>query len=73
MKKQRIAACIGLVFIIVSVLCVISVGFIPHFRDLLMAVSTVTFLIAVTILGILVHQRKAQAEEKQQDDSPKEA
>ena len=48
-------------------------GFIPHFRDLLMAVSTVTFLIAVTILGILVHQRKAQAEEKQQDESPKEA
>ncbi|MBE5795836.1 MAG: hypothetical protein E7327_00475 [Clostridiales bacterium] len=68
MNKQRIAAIVGLVLIILSVLCVVLVGVLPQAKDLLMAISTVTFLSAATILGILVYRRKA-AEEAGNEDS----
>ena len=71
MNKQRITAVIGLVLIILSVLCVISVGFLPQLKDLLMTISTVTFLAAATILGVLSWKLKAQQEE-QSDDTKEE-
>lgn len=72
MNKQRILAIIGLVLIIVSVLCVICVGFLPQAKELLMNISTVTFLAAATILGLLVYRRKAEEEAGQPEDDANE-
>lgn len=66
MNTKRIAAIVGLVLIIASVLCVICVGVLPDYRELLMTVSTITFVGAAAVLGVLVYRRKA--EEAQGDD-----
>jgi len=69
MNKQRIAAIVGLVLILTSVFCVIFVGVLPQAKDLLMNISTVTFLAAATILGLLVYKRKQAAEQEEKDGS----
>lgn len=72
MNKKRLMATIGLVLIIVSVLCVIFVGFLPQAKDLLMTISTITFLAAATILGVLVYRRKAEEAQANEDPEKKD-
>lgn len=62
MELRRIAAIAGLVLIVISVLCVISVGFLPAYQELLMTTSTITFIGAAAVLGVLVYRRKAEEE-----------
>jgi len=68
-NHQRIWATIGLVLIIVSVLCIVVTGVFPAISQLLMTISTVTFLAAASILGLIVLRRKA-AEEPHDGDQP---
>ena len=67
-NNQRLWAVIGLILIIVSVLCIIVTGVFPAIRQLLMTISTVTFLAAASILGLIVMRRKA-AQEQSGDDN----
>lgn len=67
-NNQRHWAVIGLILIIVSVLCIIVTGVFPAIRQLLMTISTVTFLAAASILGLIVMRRKA-AQEQSGDDN----
>lgn len=73
MNTKRIAATLGLVLIVVSVLCIVCVGILPQIRDLLMTVSTITFIGAAAILGVLVYRRKAEEEASSGDDGEKDA
>ena len=75
MNTKRIAATIGLVLIVVSVLCVVCVGILPQLRELLMTTSTVTFIGAAAILGILVYRRQNEENDggNADDNSEKDA
>ena len=62
-NSQRIWAIIGLVLIVVSVVCIVLTGVFPAARELLMTISTITFLAAASILGLIVMRRKAAQEQ----------
>lgn len=64
-NSQRIWAVAGLVLIVVSVLCIVITGVFPALRELLMTISTVTFLAAASILGFIVMRRKAAEEQSE--------
>ncbi len=67
MKKQRIGAVIGLVLMALSVVMMLAGMFAGNAKALLLNVSLVCFLLAVTVLFILNYQRR-QPEEKAEED-----
>lgn len=75
MNGKRIAAMIGLIAIFSSVLCIVLGGAMPAYGEALMTLSGVCFLLAASVLGMLVlrrRQEQAAAQEEAGDDSQPE-
>ncbi len=64
MNKDRIWASLGLVFIAASVLMMIGGFFAGAAKGLLLNISLVCFLIAVTVLMLLNYKRNKAVEKK---------
>lgn len=75
MNPQRIAASIALVMIVISVTCFPLTGAFPALQELFSTISTITFLIAASVLGYIIYQRNKAAEEhaEQQPTAPADA
>lgn len=74
MNGKRIAAIVGLVAICGSVLCMVLGGAMPAYGDALLTLSGVCFLIAASVLGMLVLRRKQeQAAEEEASDGPEKS
>lgn len=75
MNPQRIAASVALVMIVISVTCFPLTGAFPALHELLSAISTITFLLAASILGYIIYHRKQEeaAQEEQQSAAPGDA
>lgn len=69
MNGKRIAAIIGLIAICGSVLCMVVGGALPAYGDALLTLSGVCFLIAASVLGVLVLRRR----QEQQAAAPEES
>ena len=61
MNKKRVAAIIGLIGMGICILCILFSGVVPAYRDLLWAVGTVAFLVALSI-SLIFTIRKGEAE-----------
>ena len=74
MNGKRIAAIVGLIAICGSVLCMVLGGAMPAYGDALLTLSGVCFLIAASVLGMLVLRRKQeQAAEAEASDGPEKS
>lgn len=62
MNGKRIAAIVGLIAICGSVLCMVLGGVMPAYGDALLTLSGVCFLIAASVLGMLVLRRRQEQE-----------
>ena len=74
MNGKRIAAIVGLIAIFASVLCMVLGGAMPAYGQALLTLSGVCFLIAASVLGMLVLRRRQEqaAQEDSEEQQPRE-